>query len=66
MDATDGDQTDCEFIRNTYTASQKFLNSNKSLLLTKPAFIWSEVQQKQYNFEIFLLFKITVFYLNIF
>ncbi len=29
----------------------------KSLLLTKPAFLWSKVQQKQYNFEIFLLFK---------
>ncbi len=31
----------------------------KSLLLTKPG------QHKQYNFEIFLLFKTTVFYLNI-
>ncbi len=28
-----------------------------SLLLTKPAFIWSKVQQKQLHFEIFLLFK---------
>ncbi len=39
--------------RLTYTTSQKFLNSKilvflkKSLLLTKPAFIWSKVQQKQ-------------------
>ncbi len=38
----------------------------KSLLLTKPAFIWSKIQKKQYNFEIFLLFKITVIYMNIF
>ncbi len=33
----------------------------KSLQLTKPAFIWSKVQQKQYNFEIFLLFKTAAF-----
>ncbi len=38
----------------------------KSLLLTKPAFILSKVQQKQYNLEIFLLFKISVCNLNIF
>ncbi len=37
-----------------YTTSQKFLNSKifnvflkNSLLLTKPAFIWSKIQQKQ-------------------
>ncbi len=34
-------------------------------LRTKPAFVWSKVQQKLYNFEI-LLFKITAFNLNIF
>ncbi len=38
----------------------------KSLLVTKPAFIASNEQQKEYNFEIILLFKITLFYLNIF
>ncbi len=31
----------------------------KSLLLNKPAFMSSKVQQKQYDFEIFLLFTIT-------
>ncbi len=44
------------------TTSQKSLNSNifngffvfKSLLLNKPAFIWSKVQQKQYNLESFI------------
>ncbi len=45
-----------------YTTSQKLLNSRififlkKFLLLTKPAFIWSKVQHKQYNFEIVLQF----------
>ncbi len=34
-----------------------------SLLLTKPAFIWSKIQQ--IFCEIFLLLKITAFYLNI-
>ncbi len=52
-----------------YTTSQKFLNSKiflcclkKSLLLTKPAFIWSDVQQKlksKYllNCNLFLYFQ---------
>ncbi len=30
----------------------------KSLLLTKPAFIWSKGQQKQYNFERFDYLKL--------
>ncbi len=58
----------CFDFKISYTTSQKLLNSKilkKSLLLTKPAFIWSKVQQKQHNFEIFLLFKPTVFYVNI-
>ncbi len=38
----------------------------KSLLLTKPEFIWPKVQQEQSNLEIFLLFKLPDFYLNIF
>ncbi len=38
----------------------------KELSPIHQAFIWSKVKQKQYNFEIFLLFKITVFYLNVF
>ncbi len=50
-----------------YISVKKFLNSKifcylKKSVLTKPVFISSKVQQKQYNFEIFLLFKITVFY----
>ncbi len=56
-----------------YTTSQKFLNSKifyvflkKTFLLTKPAFIWYNIQQKQWYCEIVLLFKITGFYLNIF
>ncbi len=34
-------------ILKIYTTSQKFLK--KSFLLSKPAFIWSKVQQKQYK-----------------
>ncbi len=56
-----------------YIISQKFVNSKilyvflkKSLLLTKPAFILSKVQQKQYKLDFFLLCNITVFYLNIY
>ncbi len=53
-----------------HTTGQKVLNSKmfylkKSFLITKPAFMWSKIQQKQYNSEIILLFKITVFYLKI-
>ncbi len=49
-----------------YTTSQKFLNSKIfNVLLNKPAFIWSKVQQKQYNFVIFLLFKRTISYYSI-
>ncbi len=60
------------YIIYTYTTIQKFLNSKiffflkKSLLFTKPALILSKIQQKQKYCEIFLLFKITVFCLNIF
>ncbi len=35
------------------------------LLLTKPAFIWSKIQQKQWYCELSVLFKITAFYFNI-
>ncbi len=37
----------------------------KSILLSKPAFIWSKIQQKQLHFEICLPLKITVFYFNV-
>ncbi len=53
----------CSVHMHIHTTSQKSLNSNifngffvfKSLLLTKPAFIWSKVQQKQYNLEKFYI-----------
>ncbi len=32
------------------------------LLLTKPAFIWSKMQQKHEYYELCLLFKITVLF----
>ncbi len=54
-----------------YTTSQTFLDSKvfnvflKKSLLTKPAFIWSKIQQKQQYCEIFWLFKITAFYFSV-
>ncbi len=50
-----------------YTLAVKSIwTVKKPLLLTKPALIWSKLQQKQQYWEIFLLFNITYFYLNIF
>ncbi len=53
----------CKYFDLKYSTSQMFFSNKifmfflkKSLLLTKPAFIWSKMQQKQYNFEIFLLY----------
>ncbi len=50
---------------NTYTTSQRFLNSKifnvfKSLLLNKPVFMIQSTAKIINNFEISLLYKITV------
>ncbi len=50
-----------------YKTSQDFFCFlKKSLLLTNRAFILSKVQRNSNFLKIFLLFKISVFYLNIF
>ncbi len=48
--------------RPTFLNRQSSRVLKKSLLQTKPAFIWSTAQQELYNLEIFVLFKITAFY----
>ncbi len=42
------------------------MGSTQSLLFTKAAFIWIQIQNKQTYCEILLQFEIAIIYLNIF